>query len=62
MDLNELDLVRENVSLKSKDIEDFFKKYNFLSAWELKSAFQITIKDIVNILSESVPCVGCRRR
>lgn len=62
MDLNELDLVQENVPLKHKDIEDFVRKYQFLSAWELKNAFQITIKDVVNILSESIPCVGCRRR
>lgn len=62
MDLNELDLVQENVPLKNKDIEEFLKKYNFLSQWELKTAFVITIKDIVSILGESIPCVGCRRR
>lgn len=62
MDLNELDLVRENVSLKNKDMEEFCRKYQLLSPHELKNAFQITIKDVVNILSESIPCVGCRRR
>lgn len=48
--------------MKNKDLEDFLHKYNFLSAWELRSALQITIKDVINILNESIPCVGCRRR
>ncbi|KAL0271882.1 UNVERIFIED_CONTAM: hypothetical protein PYX00_005051 [Menopon gallinae] len=61
MDLNNLDLVKENMSMKNKDLEDFLHKYNFLSAWELRNALQITIKDVINILNESIPCVGCRR-
>lgn len=62
MDLNDLDLVREHVLIKNKDFEEFLRKYHLLSSWELKKAFEITIKDVMNILSESVPCVGCRRR
>lgn len=62
MDLNGMGLVCDNPMVRGKELDDFLRKFNVLTSPETKSAFEVTCKDLLGILSQTVPCVGCRRR
>jgi len=62
MDLNGMGLVCDNPVVRGKELDDFLRKFNVLNSSELKDAFEVTCKDLLRILSQTVPCVGCRRR
>ena len=49
-------------SAKCKDMELFVQKFNVLSKDEVAVAMMVTSKDVMNLLTHLVPCVGCRRR
>lgn len=51
-----------HVKAKAKELEDLTRKVNMMSGRELDSALQITHSDLLHVLNQSVPCVGCRRR
>jgi len=55
-------LVCDNPVVRGKELDDFLRKFNVLTSSELKCAFEVTCKDLLRILSQTVPCVGCRRR
>lgn len=61
MDLNGMGLVCDNPVVRGKELDDFLRKFNVLNSSELKDAFEVTCKDLLRILSQTVPCVGCRR-
>ncbi|XP_069703871.1 gametogenetin-binding protein 2-like isoform X1 [Periplaneta americana] len=61
MDLNGMGLVCDNPMVKGKELDEFVRKFNVLTAAEMRSAFEVTCKDLLAILSQTVPCVGCRR-
>ncbi|KDR09742.1 Gametogenetin-binding protein 2 [Zootermopsis nevadensis] len=54
-------LVCDNPMVRGKELDDFLRKFSVLTSSEMKSAFEVTCKDLLGILSQSVPCVGCRR-
>jgi hypothetical protein len=62
MDLKGMGLVCDNPMVRGKELDDFLRKFNVLTSLEMKSAFEVTCKDLIGILSQTVPCVGCRRR
>lgn len=62
MDLNSMGFVYGNPIVKGKELDEFMVKFNVLSPEEVQFAFQVDRKDILNNLSQTVPCVGCRRR
>lgn len=41
--------------------DDFDKKFKLLNAGELKNSLSVSKTEFQNILSQMVPCVGCRR-
>ena len=49
-------------SIKCKDMECFVQKFDVLTKDEVAVAMMVTSKDIMNLLTHLVPCVGCRRR
>ncbi|KAL3856777.1 hypothetical protein ACJMK2_011495 [Sinanodonta woodiana] len=46
---------------KQKDLERFVHKFGLLTKDEIAVAMMVTRKDIMNLLTHDVPCVGCRR-
>ena len=62
MDLNGMGVVCDNPVVRGKELDEFVRKFNVLSPSEVKSAFEVTMKDLLAILGQTVPCVGCRRR
>ncbi|XP_059488130.1 gametogenetin-binding protein 2 [Neocloeon triangulifer] len=61
MDLSDSNLLCDVPIQKGKDFDGFMQKYNMLSTEDIKNAFQVTCKDLLDILSQTIPCVGCRR-
>ncbi|XP_054262620.1 gametogenetin-binding protein 2-like isoform X2 [Macrosteles quadrilineatus] len=66
MDLNSMGFVKwildlNNPTVKGKELDEFQAKYKVLSPEEVRYAFQVSRKDLMNILSNTIPCVGCRR-
>jgi len=61
MDLNSKGLVFDHPLVKGKELEEFTRKYSILSADELKQSLEVDRTDFMSVLSQSVPCVGCRR-
>ncbi|PSN40613.1 hypothetical protein C0J52_09229 [Blattella germanica] len=61
MDLSRMGLVCESPTIKGKELEEFTKKYNILSPTEMQHAFAVEMKEISDIVDQTVPCVGCRR-
>ncbi|XP_043273261.1 gametogenetin-binding protein 2-like [Venturia canescens] len=61
MDLNNLGAVSDNPLVRGKQLEEFTKKLDILSKEEIKASFEVTCKDMLAILGQAVPCVGCRR-
>lgn len=47
--------------IKCKDMERFVQRFSLLSKDEIAVAMMVTSKDIMNLLTHLVPCVGCRR-
>lgn len=65
MDLSNEDLVQEIKQvppLKVQSLDSFLKKYRMLNKRELQDVLKVSIKEILDIMSESIDCVGCRRR
>lgn len=65
MDLSNEDLVQEIKQvppLKVQSLDSFLKKYRMLTKHELQDVLNVSIKEILDIMSESIDCVGCRRR
>uniref|UniRef100_A0A1B6EK34 Gametogenetin-binding protein 2 n=1 Tax=Cuerna arida TaxID=1464854 RepID=A0A1B6EK34_9HEMI len=61
MDLNSMGFLNDNPIVKGKELDEFTTKYKVLSPEEVKFAFQVNRKDLLSILSQTIPCVGCRR-
>lgn len=52
----------DNPIVKGNALEEFSRKYSVLTISEVRDALQVSCKDLLSILSQTVPCVGCRRR
>ncbi|XP_063221976.1 gametogenetin-binding protein 2 isoform X2 [Bacillus rossius redtenbacheri] len=61
MDLTHMGLMCDNPTVRGKELENFQCKFTVLSPEELESAFMVTFPDLMHVLSQTVPCVGCRR-
>lgn len=55
-------LICDNPQVKGREFEEFMRKYRILTTDELKAALRVDASDIFNVLNQSIPCVGCRRR
>lgn len=62
MDMKNSDIICDNQLLRGKELEEFACKWNMLSNDELKKALRIPFPQLMKILKQNVPCVGCRRR
>lgn len=63
MDLNNAGLLCDDPrAVSAKELEDFLRKYKMLNADEIAKSFRVTCEDIILIVGQTVPCVGCRRR
>lgn len=62
MDIKNLGAICDNPIIRGKHLTEFVKKLKILTKEEIKASFEVTCKDMLTILSETVPCVGCRKR
>lgn len=61
MDISDLGVICDRPPIEGKQLEEFMKKYNMLTKEEIKASFEVTCKDLLAILVQAEPCVGCRR-
>ncbi|XP_074031252.1 gametogenetin-binding protein 2-like isoform X2 [Leptinotarsa decemlineata] len=61
MDIKSSGIICDNQLLRGKELEEFACKWGVLSSQELHSALQITKSQLMHVLNQNVPCVGCRR-
>lgn len=62
MDINGLGAICDSPLVCGKELDEFTRKLNMLTKEEIKASFEVTCKDMLAILGQAVPCVGCRRR
>lgn len=62
MDINGLGAICDNPLARGKRLDEFTIILDMLTKDEIKASFKITCKDMLAILGQAVPCVGCRRR
>ncbi|XP_013401216.1 gametogenetin-binding protein 2 [Lingula anatina] len=51
----------EMSTIKMTELERFVQRFHALSQDEIATALMVTGKEVFNLLSQMVPCVGCRR-
>lgn len=61
MDLKGSGIVCDNPLVRGKELEEFTKKWSKLSEEELKASVRISRHQLLDVLNQNVPCVGCRR-
>ncbi|XP_022185265.1 gametogenetin-binding protein 2-like isoform X2 [Nilaparvata lugens] len=61
MDLSSMGFVYDNPPVRGKELEEFKDKFYTLAQPEVKDAFQVNYKDMLTVLDQTIPCVGCRR-
>ena len=62
MKLPELNLNHSPACLKGAEMDAFVDKCRLLSASELIESMKVSSKEVFELISQNVPCVGCRRR
>lgn len=62
MDVKSSGIICDNQQLRGKDLEDFAHKWSYLPQKQIQKALQITKSELMHVLNQNVPCVGCRRR
>lgn len=62
MDISNLRAVSDSPLVRGKQLDEFTRKLDMLTKEEIKASFEITCKDMLIILSQTEPCIGCRRR
>lgn len=62
MDITGLKALRESPLVQGKQLEEFKKKLNLLTMDEKRASFEVACKDMLGVLDQTVPCIGCRRR
>uniref|UniRef100_A0A6P7GCG2 Gametogenetin-binding protein 2-like n=1 Tax=Diabrotica virgifera virgifera TaxID=50390 RepID=A0A6P7GCG2_DIAVI len=61
MDIKGSGIICDNQVLRGKELEEFACKWSVLPPCELRNALQITKSELMHVLNQNVPCVGCRR-
>ncbi|OAD58930.1 Gametogenetin-binding protein 2-like [Eufriesea mexicana] len=61
MDISDLGAICDSPLVCGKELDEFTRKLNMLTKEEVKASFKVTCKDMLAILGQAVPCVGCRR-
>lgn len=61
MDLKSFGLIADTQQVKGKELDEISRKIVLLTPAELKMALQVSRLEILHVLNQSVPCVGCRR-
>lgn len=61
MDIRNSNIISDSHTLSHKELNEFMGKLSVLSAEQLKASLQISKSALLEVLNQSVPCVGCRR-
>lgn len=61
MDVKGLGAICDSPIVRGKQLDEFSRKLDMLTKEEIKASFEVTCKDMLAILGQAVPCVGCRR-
>ncbi|XP_011330593.2 gametogenetin-binding protein 2-like [Ooceraea biroi] len=61
MDLCGLNMICNSPLIRGKSLDEFTRKLDMLTKEEIKASFKVTDKDVMAILSQVEPCVGCRK-
>lgn len=62
MDVQGSGIISDNKILRGRELEEFERKWRVLSMTELDNALHINKDELMHVLNQNVPCVGCRRR
>lgn len=62
MDISGLKALRESPLVHGKQLDEFAKRLNLLTMDEKRASFEVSCKDMLGVLDQTVPCIGCRRR
>ncbi|XP_049823669.1 gametogenetin-binding protein 2-like isoform X2 [Aethina tumida] len=61
MDVQGSGIISDNKILRGRELEEFERKWRVLSMTELDNALHINKDELMHVLNQNVPCVGCRR-
>ncbi|XP_030749471.1 gametogenetin-binding protein 2-like [Sitophilus oryzae] len=61
MDIKNSNIICDTRTLSSKELNEFSSKLGILSPEEFEGSLQITKHELIEVLNQNVPCVGCRR-
>ncbi|XP_062552982.1 gametogenetin-binding protein 2-like [Armigeres subalbatus] len=61
MDLNSKGLVFDQPLVRGQELDEFTRKYRVLTPAELRLSLNVPTIEFTSVLSQNVPCVGCRR-
>ncbi|KMQ96750.1 gametogenetin-binding protein 2-like protein [Lasius niger] len=61
MDISNLGAVSDSPLVRGKQLDEFTRKFDMLTKEEIKASFEVTCKDMLAILGQTEPCIGCRR-
>ncbi|XP_058794088.1 gametogenetin-binding protein 2-like [Phymastichus coffea] len=61
MDISGLKALRESPLVQGRQLDEFSKKLNLLTMDEKRASFEVSCKDMLGVLDQTVPCIGCRR-
>lgn len=61
MDLSAKGLVYDRDPIGGSKLQEFTKKFNLLTPNELRTSLSVSSTEFQTVLSQNVPCVGCRR-
>lgn len=61
MDISNLGAVSDSPLVRGKQLDEFTRKLDMLTKEEIKASFNVSCKDMLGILGQTEPCIGCRR-
>ncbi|KAH1003209.1 gametogenetin-binding protein 2-like isoform X2 [Dendroctonus ponderosae] len=61
MDIKNSNIISDSQTLSNKELNEYMTKLGVLSPEQLKASLQISKTALLEVLNQSVPCVGCRR-
>ncbi|CAG9763905.1 unnamed protein product [Ceutorhynchus assimilis] len=61
MDIKNSNIICDAQNLSHKELNEFAAKFSMLSPEQFEAALQISRPELLEVLNQNVPCVGCRR-
>lgn len=62
MDIKGSNIISDSQCLSNKEVNEFATKMCVLSEDQFQASLQISKEQLTEVLNQTVPCVGCRKR